>query len=213
MKMNYVPPNRTSFLPTNQLAPDVPLATLPAFQSLEPINQREAFAQNVLSEGVDSSPTRGGWGEGLARMGKALIGGILQNKANRAMETAKTGNRQYVLDAFESGDLGKLITSDDPIAQRLGSALIEQKMKQKSGSYRDVDGVKVWQDNQGGAPTVISRPANPLIHEGMISYDRGETWAKIPDYVENAKALADAKRAPKTAKPDDSGKMPWERKW
>lgn len=213
MKLNYVPPNRTSFLPDQSLAPNVPLTTIPAFQGLEPIRQREALAQNLLEEGVDFSPTRGGWGEGLARMGKALVGGILQNKANSAMEKAKTGNRQFVLDAFESGDLGKLITSDDPVAQKLGSALIEQKMKKKTGNYKHIDGNLVWQDDGGGAPTVINRPTNPLVNNGMISYDRGQTWAKIPDYVANAKELADAKRVPKTVKPDDSGLPPWKRKW
>jgi hypothetical protein len=216
MKVNYVPRNRTSFLP-DQGQPALGLPpVVPAFQNLDPIKARQDFAAQALTEGSNTAPARGGIGEGLARLAQGVFGGMMRHRADEDLKTAKAGNLEAMKQAFGDGDYISLLSSDDPIAQKLGSAVIEQQMKRDVGSYKKMDdGTVVWQSKTGGEPHVISHPdkVRPLVTDGKISLDGGTTWTNIPGFVENAKAIAEAKRAPKTVKPDDSGLPPWQRKW
>lgn len=237
MQVNY-PPSRktTSFMPNGQTQtpavnvqpqqPEQPLGAeaLPvtnSFTDLAPLEQRESLARGILGEGLDSSPLVGGWGQGLARMGQALVGGILLNKAQEATKTAKQGNRNALMGALEGGDISTLLTSEDPIGQRLGAALMEQQFKRQGGpkllssaekQQFGIDPSKIVQYDPNEGFKILDND-KPMTSSGMISYDRGRTWAPIEGYVDNKKAIHAATTNPKTTASDQSGKLPWERKW
>jgi hypothetical protein len=195
-----------------------PVKTAGSFQSLDPITQRQALSESLLQEGMDSSPTVGGVGEGFARLGKALLGGIMKRKADEAYKKTKGENSKYIQDAFDNGDYGSLITSDDPVAQRLGSAVIEQQFKQQGnrGAYRDLPGgIKVWEPEDGSRPSVISRPVNNLPRNYQwVEGKEGEEMEPIPGSAADPKVIqrnSTAGRAPpkpKTIK--QVAKLPWE---
>lgn len=231
MKLNFVPkkplvpqmPNAALMTDSPADFQQRPLATLdapsqnsvPAYQSLEPIDQRDALAKSVLEQGMDSSPTKGGIGEGLARLGKSLVGGILLNRANDQRDKAVAGNRQNVMDAYQRGDLGALVTSENPVAQKLGSAIIEQNLKKKSGHYsKRPDGTEVWESDDGEeAPRVISRPNFGVPKDYRWNGD-GTNLEPIPGGPADPAIIArnaGKRRAPPKA--DESGLAPWQRKW
>lgn len=64
--------------------------------------RQQQMAQLLLKEGVDTSPVRGGWGEALARIGTAGIGGYLSNQAGET-EKAYAADRAKTLAAALSG--------------------------------------------------------------------------------------------------------------
>lgn len=238
MQVNYPPRKTTSFMPGGQTqtpvvnvqpqdpTPQPPLGAeaLPvsnSFTDLAPLEQRESLARGILGEGLDSSPLVGGWGQGLARMGQALVGGILLNRAQEATKAAKQSNRDALKGALEGGDITGLLTSEDPVGQRLGAALMEQQFKRQggprllTGPEKQQFGIsedKLVQYDPNGGFKILDNE-KPMTSGGMISYDRGRTWAPIPGYVKNAGDVASSKRAPKTSAPDQSGKLPWERTW
>lgn len=65
--------------------------------------RQQQMAQLLLKEGVDTSPVRGGWGEALARIGTAGIGGYLSNQAGET-EKAYAADRAKTLAAALSGN-------------------------------------------------------------------------------------------------------------
>lgn len=64
--------------------------------------RQQQMAQLLLKQGVDTSPVRGGWGEALARIGTAGIGGYLSNQAGET-EKAYAADRAKTLAAALSG--------------------------------------------------------------------------------------------------------------
>lgn len=239
MKVNWAPPNITSFLPGQQGAsvpsgntpiPAPPSTVLPTiapapipspFTNLQPIQDRLDMANQAIAEGSSTAPAQGGIGAGLARLGEAALGGYLKRGASADLTAARNKNKQAVMDAFDQGNMGQLITSDDPVAQKLGSAILEMQMKRQSGPKLLSDQDKatygfnpqdvVQHDPIEGFKILNPRDSKPLVSNGMISSDNGKTWSPIQGYVDNAKAVGDAKRKPVTA--DDSTLPPWERKW
>lgn len=65
--------------------------------------RQQLMAQQLLKAGVDTSPVQGGWGEALARIGTAGIGGYLSNQAGET-EKAYQSDRAKALAAALSGD-------------------------------------------------------------------------------------------------------------
>lgn len=182
---------------------------------LRPLRYREDSARNLLEEGSDSSPLHGGGAlEALGRVGKAIVGGMQLRKATEELGAAKKTNLGVMKQQYDDDDYMGLIGSDDPIAQKLGAAVLEARAKKDKGHFSDQNGVRIWQSDNGGAPTIISRPerpVRPIIKDNQISYDEGRTWGEIPGAIAAHKAYSDAGRAPKVIKPaKNSSKFPWE---
>lgn len=221
MQLN-IKPRRIGFFDEASDAPmTVPAATpTPTLApvgavDLKPLRYREDSARSLLEEGSDSSPLHGGGAlEALGRVGKAIVGGMQLRKATDELGAARKTNLGVMKQMYDDGDYMGLIGSEDPIAQKLGSAVLEQRAKHDKGHTQVIDGVTVWQSDNGGPPTIISRPEKPIrpiIKDNLISYDEGKTWGEIPGAVAAHKAYSDAGRAPKVTKPaKNSSKFPWE---
>lgn len=231
MQVNYPmkPKNATSFMsqqPGSMGAPSVPVPGIPQqplptapppsdpFTDLDPINSQEKYADALLASGSDMSPAKGGIGEGLARLAQAVAGGYFKNKADTSLKTAKASNKAALKSAYEAGDAETLLTSDDPVGEKLGSAILEQHLKRKPGKYTHLqDGTVVWQADEGGPPTVVSRPNTGMPKGWRWNADQ-TGYEPIPDGPADPKVIlrdAAARRAP--PKPDETGKAPWDRKW
>lgn len=223
MNVNFAPKKSVGFFPESIQGP-TPTKSSPSFVNTDPIMDQQDYAKNMILQGSDTSPARGGIAEGIARLGEALAGGYFKHQADQRLKDANAQNKQGILDALKSGNWEDLFSSDDPVAQRLGGAILSQQLKKgNAGSILSPEqaqvlgfepGSVVQRDDEGFK--VLQRPQQskrPMTAGGMISYDEGKTWQPIEGYIDNARSVSSARRAPPTSKPDDSGVPPWERKW
>jgi hypothetical protein len=103
--------------------------------------QRQAqMAQLLLKEGVNTSPVQGGWGEALARVGTAGIGGYLSNQAGETEKTYQS-DRAKTMAAALSGDPNQAAASlmANPSTADMGAnlALNNMQFNQQRGAQRE----------------------------------------------------------------------------
>lgn len=65
--------------------------------------RQNMLAQQLLREGVNTSPVQGGWGEALARIGTAGIGGYLQNQGGETEKKYNADRAQTLARALSMG--------------------------------------------------------------------------------------------------------------
>lgn len=65
--------------------------------------RQQLFAQQLLREGARTDPVQGGWGEALARIGTAGIGGYLANQAGETEKAYKADRAQTLAKALMMG--------------------------------------------------------------------------------------------------------------
>lgn len=242
MKVNFVPIplGQVSFLPTGQLAggtlpsgapapvsdDDISPVTITPQQSgpaagpffnTDALNSQNEYANSLLEASGNTAPARGGLAEGFSRLAEGLAGGLLKHNATEGLKNAKAQNNAALLDAFQNGDISKLLTSNDPTADKLGSAILEQQLKKQPGTYKTLEnGTVVWQANQGGAPTIVSRPTTGL-PKGFRWNADGSDLEYIPGGPADPSVIktdsGDRRVPPKAAAPDQTGIAPWLRKW
>lgn len=250
MQVNY-PPNRFPMLvPQTQpgglvaLGASAPLATLDpppvtdpatgdAFTDMNPLKQHQELAANALQEGMNMAPAKGGYAEGLARLAQAFVGGKLLNKANTDIATAKSHNSQVMLDAVNAGDWGKLATSDNDQANKLGDSLLSAQLKHMQTerlltspeiTAAGLPTGTVASKNMNGEIKILNRPNTglPRGYQYTQAPDGTQTVTFIPGgpadpaiIAKNAGGRAAAVQAvkPKKASTDQSGLAPWLRKW
>ena len=219
MQVNFVKPKNVvqpqlgvDNIPTPVVA--LPALPLGGYQSLDPIKYQQSLADNMLEAGSSTAPARGGMLEGLARIAEGGLGGYLKHKADDRLDTAKTKNSEQLKSDLNSGDWLSLLTSNDPVGQKIGSAILEQTLKQRTGAYKKLDdGTVVWEDKQGGKPEVISRP-NAGVPVGYRWKEDGTGLEFIPDGPADPAVIsknATGRRKPDA--PDQTGIAPWDRKW
>jgi hypothetical protein len=103
--------------------------------------QRQAqMAQLLLKEGVNTSPVQGGWGEALARVGTAGIGGYLSNQAGETEKTYQS-DRAKTMAAALSGDPSQAAASlmANPSTADMGAnlALNNMQFNQQRAAQRE----------------------------------------------------------------------------
>lgn len=200
----------------NLATPAVVLPALPltGYQNLDPIKYQQSLADSMLAAGSSTAPAHGGMFEGLARIAEGGLGGYFKHKADERLDVAKTKNSDQLRSDVKAGDWPSLLTSNDPMAEKLGSVILEQTMKRKTGAYKKLDdGTVVWEDSDGGKPEVISRP-NAGVPAGYRWKEDGTGVEYIPGGP--ADPVVVSKRATAGRKPDpadQTGIPPWERKW
>jgi hypothetical protein len=236
MPLNYPPqtdkPKFVQFLQNQQM----PTINYPAgagpnaqFQNDDRVKQQESLARALMGQGLDPSPTQGGWGEGLARVGQALLGAYMTKKADDKEAAIRDENSQALQNALEKGDVGGLLTSGNDLAEKLGASLLEKQMTPKT-SYRTLtpDEVAkagypsgaVVQEDSNGRQYLTARPPNNAGLPGGYRWNADHTgWEPIPGGPADPTAagkLAAARRAPPKANPATlaiGGDEPWNQKW
>lgn len=239
MKVNYLPGTKTSsFLPPlEQLgAQGTPQPQQPAtppnqapvadqFTDLDPIMLRQKMALDQMQQGSDMSPARGGLAEGFARLATAVSGGMRYHDAAEQYKEAKQGNKQALLNAFDQGDVSQLLASGDPTGEKLGSVILESRLK-RIPTHQIIGG----EDAVAlGFPkgSVVDRSIDGetrVLYRPNMGAPRGYEWNEDnsemvpikggpadPDVIQRN---AGKRRAPpKPGAVDQSGLKPWERKW
>lgn len=122
-------------------------------------------------------------------------------------EQRRAAVNKAIQSAYASGDMNQvrqaLMAADPADVAHITSALSFGQPK-----YMDVGGgLAQLPGPMGGDPTMVMqpRPKAPLTNGGMQSSDNGATWTKIPGYVDQQRAIGDARRAP--PKPASGGPL------
>lgn len=209
-------PNFVQFLQPAQM----PTINYPAgagpnakFQNDDRVKQQESLARALMGQGLDSSPTQGGFGEGLARVGQALLGAYMTKRADDKEDAIRDENSQALQNALEKGDVGGLLTSGNDLAEKLGAGLLEKQMTPKT-TYHTLAPTEasaagyapgsVVQEDNSGHQFVTGKPVSNNGLPGGYRWNADHSgWEAIPGGPADPTAagrLAGAKRAPPRAK-------------
>lgn len=216
--------------------PQMPSLRLP-FQDTGPADRQEALARAILSQGIDSSPVNGGFGEALTRVGSAILGAITENKANAKRKDIDEQNAEALRGALENGDVPGLLSSGNDLAEKLGGAILEKQMtprtsyetlspeEARAGGYPE--GAVVQRDSTG-REYVVSKPQPPNVGlpPGWQWNATHTGWEPIPGGPSDPNSPLNKQRAgfqqqqiqlqrDKLKKTDDGlgGDEPWTMKW